>query len=152
MQPWIEQHPEWLSVTVPIFFVGVWLLIFAVISVVGGWQTLAERFRSDGSFDGAVWRWQSAYFRYRVHYGGCLIVGCNREGLYIRILFPFRFMHPPLFVPWREISLTTSRYWLMGEVGRFQLGRETQIPFTVGERLLGRIRGEVGDLTSLTLT
>jgi len=151
MQPWIQQHPASWSVIFPIFFVAMWLLIFAAISVVGGWHALAERFRSDGSFTGVTWGWQSAYFRYRVHYGGCLIVGSNRDGLYLRILFPFRFMHPPLFIPWREISLTTSRYWLIGEVGRFQLGRETQIPFTVGERLLKKIRAEAGDLTPLTM-
>jgi hypothetical protein len=130
--------------------VCLWVMIMALVSIAGGWSTLATRFRTDRAFPDTSWSWQSAYVRYRMHYGSCLVVGSNHEGLFLRTFWIASFRHPPLFIPWSEISLTTSQSWILGEVGRFTLGREAQIPFTVGTTLLKRIQQTAGDLQPVT--
>ena len=49
-----------------------------------------------------------------VNYGNCLFLTINERGFRLRILFPFRFLSPPLFVPWASIdSVVEKRFLLM---------------------------------------
>ena len=43
------------------------------------------------------------------HYGASLIVGANREGLHLSVLLPFRIGHPPVFIPWPDISMREQK-------------------------------------------
>ncbi len=44
--------------------------------------------------------------RWIAGYRNCLTVGCNHEGLYLATMPPFQFRHPPLLIPWDEITVT----------------------------------------------
>ncbi len=83
--------------------------------------------------------------RWLVGYGNCLTVGANSDGLYLGILFLFRFMHPPLFIPWREVSIRTKRIWILGERVTLTLGREVAIPLTIRGRLIGELKAAAGN-------
>jgi hypothetical protein len=124
------------------FFLTVWLGISGLISILGGWRMLAERFQASGFKLNPRER-----FRFRtlelgrlpllpVHYNGCVTFGVAEQGLYIGLLFPFRFMHPPLMIPWWEIrSWKEGRFlwWHWIEVETAVEDLRLRIPWGVGD-------------------
>jgi hypothetical protein len=40
-----------------------------------------------------------------VVYVGCLVVGVDKTGIRISVLFPLRVCHPPLLLPWRALRI-----------------------------------------------
>lgn len=115
----------------------------AAIGRMSGWSELTRQFSFEGSFHGARWRFQSARMRNWVAYNNCLTVGANAEGLYIKapsVLVAY----PPLFVPWREISVSRTRI-LFQPMARLQLGHELSVPFTIREGLAARLRQAAGN-------
>ncbi|NIO04343.1 MAG: hypothetical protein GTN74_06920 [Proteobacteria bacterium] len=120
------------------FFIVLWGVICHLISLMGGWRELAREYQMEGPFSGELFRFQSAQMRGRTNYSACLTVGGNVEGLYLSVLFVFRPGHPPLFVPWSEISGTIEkRKWFSRVTLRFQ--RCPSIPFVISTRLSERI-------------
>jgi hypothetical protein len=144
MQTWIAQHP-------PLFFcfilAGVmafrWLLL-NLIAIASGWRILGRRFPAQQPFSAPVWKWQSARMRYLVGYNNCLKVGADQMGLFIRTMWGARTAHPPLYVPWNEISVTPEPGGVMGPFVRFSLGRSEQIPFTVRKTLADKLHAAAG--------
>jgi hypothetical protein len=93
----------------PALFVGIWLSVGVLLSRLGGWHRLASRYRLSGTFSGKVWRFQSGKFKW-ASYNNCLSVGGNEKGLYVAPLFIFRFGHPPLFIPWGDITVERGKF------------------------------------------
>ena len=120
------------------FIVAMWCLTSYVSSLIGGWHVLAKRFQYDREFDGEQWRFCSGWMRWRTKYGGVLVLGANRDGLYMRTLSLLRIGHPPLLIPWSEITVGGSSGLLLKRT-EFVLGREEQIPLRVFERVGERI-------------
>ena len=139
-QAWVDSHPL-LFVVLNISF-G-YVIVSIVISYVGGWASLARKFRFRGQFHGSRWRGQSGLMRWIAGYHNCLTVGANENGLYLAG-FPFLLLgHPPLLIPWNEVS-HAKRMTLFSSMVRFELGRETAIPFFVRETLAERLRNVAG--------
>jgi hypothetical protein len=134
MQPWVDRHPL-LFVVLNISLVYVTVSI--VISYVGGWASLAKRFRFRGEFPGSRWRGQSGQMRWIAGYRNCLTVGANKNGLYLATFPFFPLGHPPLLIPWSEVSHSKRRMLFVPMV-RFELGREIAVPFWVRETLAER--------------
>jgi hypothetical protein len=88
----------------PLVFAAVWLLALRVASLMAGWDRLARRYRADGPFDGRLFRFQSAWFRWATHYGGCMTFGVSPAGLYMVPFLPFRPFHPALLIPWAAVT------------------------------------------------
>ena len=141
MQPWIDRHP---FTYVLVVFPTLWIGVSFVISFIGGWFFLARRFPFRGTFDGAKWRGQSGYMRALAHYGNCLTLGASPEGLFLAVLFLFRAAHPPLFIPWNQITVTRTRILFFNRV-RFQLGRERPIPLSIHALLAARLKVAAGN-------
>lgn len=78
--------------------------------------------------------------RWGANYNNCLTIGGDPAGLYLSPLFFFRIGHPPLFVPWTEISLRGRRKIMFIECVELRLGREEQIPFLIRAGLADQIR------------
>jgi len=110
-----------------------------------GWSTLADFFRSDTDFRGQKWRMQSAAMRYAMSYNNCLTIGANEEGLYLAMpMFFIRVGHPPLFIPWSEVSASpVTTGWLRGRT-RLHLGRDLQIPLTISAALAQKLQMTAG--------
>jgi hypothetical protein len=104
MQAWIDQN---FFLVFPFFFVGLWVLVSYWIALVGGWRLLANRFRIQGTFRGQTWSLQSARMRWS-SYSSVLIIGSNKTGLFIVPFILFRAWHPPLFIPWTEITVSNQ--------------------------------------------
>jgi hypothetical protein len=140
MQDWVDRHGFLFVLAV---IVIVWLMVTLVISYIGGWASLAQEFRCPEDFVGRRYHGYSGYMRGLAHYRNCLTLGANHQGLYLAVLFLFRLAHPPLFIPWREISVTRKRLLFIPMV-RFQLGRELSIPFWVHKSVANKLRDAAG--------
>lgn len=134
-------HPEVLLIGA-VAALG-WAGSALLASHMSGWASLAEAYRLTGEFPAQRWSFQSAAMRWYANYGSCLTVSADSEGLYISVLAIFRIFHPPLFVPWSEISVRRGRI-LWSRVVEFRLGRELAIPFRVCEKLATRLRASAG--------
>jgi hypothetical protein len=144
MQNWLDQHHSALWFIAPAYFLAIWLLVSAVIAFIGGWATLAKRFRLNTPFVGQRWTRQSGQMRWIAGYGNCLTVGCSSEGLYLAMMPLFRFRHPPLLVPWNEVSVARRRI-LFFRLVRFSLGPELGIPLYLRWKLAEKIKQTAGD-------
>jgi hypothetical protein len=114
-----------------------WLIWLNASSVYGGWGRLARSYRTSEAFDGDMW-WHLSGWVGRNYYRG-LIVGGNTEGLRIAIDVVFRPWHPPLFFPWRDVSVTYERRWLFFRMARIRLSREPSVPVYLPEQLTQQI-------------
>ena len=125
-------------------FTTAWLGVSFVLSKIGGWADLVQDYRSDGSEEGEKWRFRNVSMKGTVFYSGCVFFTSNRSGLGLSILFPFRFGHPPLFVPWSDISIEESTRRGRPVINFFV--SHLEVPLCVGESLgkqiltAGRVR------------
>jgi hypothetical protein len=89
----------------PILMVGMWLFGNFIASRMSGWHRLAEKYTTDETFPDNTRGFQFGGFGW-THYKGCLWVGCNQKGLYLKTgpFFLFAFQHPPLCIPWSAFS------------------------------------------------
>jgi hypothetical protein len=79
-----------------------------------------------------------------VGYNNCLDIGADRESLYLAVFPVFRFMHPPLLIPWHQIKVRRGKSWPWGESVTFTLGYETAIPLKISGNLAARLRDSAG--------
>jgi hypothetical protein len=140
MQPWVDKHPV-LFVLLDVVFL--YFIVSFVVSWWSGWATLSRQFRLRTKFNDSRWRGQSGQMRWLCGYRGCLTIGGNSEGLYLATLSFFPLFHPPLFVPWNEVSVAKKKLLFITGV-RFELGKETHVPLWVRERLAERLRNVAG--------
>jgi hypothetical protein len=139
LQHWIDQHPSLFAAIFPVYFVTLWLLVGATISFVGGWWSLAKVYRTEVPFDGTKWRMQSGQMRWLANYNNVLTLGVGKQGLYLASMFLFRFMHPPLLVPWSEIKVRRNTGWVFDYV-TFTMGRELAIPLRIRKKLAAKLQ------------
>ncbi len=78
--------------------------------------------------------------RWGTNYNNCLVIAADPTGLYLATVFFFRIGHPPLFIPWTEISFLSRRKILFVEFVEFRLGREEQVPLLIRAGLADQIR------------
>ena len=131
-----------------LFFLALWFGISFLLSVFSGWRQLSQYYRSSGLFEGRRFYFQSGAMRLRARYNSVLILGVNSEGLYLSILFPFRVGHPPLLVPWGDISWTEKPGRFFGGF-ELQFARSPSIPFLISRRLMEKIANAAGDLNTI---
>lgn len=133
-----------LPVLFPIYFMTLWLCIGALISFMGGWYSLAQRYRMREPFTGEKWRMQSGQMRWLTNYNSVLTLGANQEGLYLACMFLFRFMQPPLLIPWSEIVVRRTDGSVFKYV-TFTMDRQKGIPLRIRASLAECLRGAAGN-------
>jgi hypothetical protein len=143
MQSWLDQHSSLVWIIGPLWFVFGWLLVMFVLSYIGGWSTLAKRYRVRSEYAGPRWPRQSGKMRWGANYSGCLTLGASPEGLYLAMMWLFSFRHPPLLIPWQQIEVTREKVWWW-EFVRFRLGREEGIPLRVRAKIGSNLMAEAG--------
>jgi hypothetical protein len=139
----IDQHPSVFALIFPIYFLFLWLLVGAVISLVGGWFSLAKVYRTRVAFDGAKWKMRRGRMRWLANYNNVLTIGASQQGLYLASMFLFRFMHPPLLVPWSEIKVRRSKGWVF-EYVILTMGHDLAIPLRIHGTLAAKLRESAG--------
>jgi hypothetical protein len=91
----------------PVVFVAAWLAVGVVLSWMGGWRSLAVRYPDPGVVEGQRFRFVSGYVgrgMRSARYRSVIDVVVGERGIRVSILLPFRFLHAPFFLPWREIE------------------------------------------------
>jgi hypothetical protein len=136
MQAWVAQHA---AVLFPVYFVGMWLLVSAISSYTSGWSLLAGRYRLTSIYLGRRWPWQSGQMRWCTNYGNCLTLGCDEMGLYLAVMPLLRFHHPPLLVPWTDVSVSYKRR-LFWDFVRLGLGRDPEIPLLLRPKIAEKLK------------
>src|SRR3990172_3408786 len=130
---------------IPIFYlVLLWAAISYLLSRISGWGQLAQVYRFNLPFDGKRWRMQNASMRWGTNYGYCINVGVNLSGLYLSPVFLFRIGHPPLFVPWSDITFKQEKELFVGQVVRLVFSCKSYIPFRIRRTLADKIRRAYG--------
>jgi hypothetical protein len=123
-------------------FVLFWLAACAALSLLGGWRELAYRFKCNEPLDGDHYRFRSGAMGWKVfpvNYGNCLFVTVSSNAFSLSILYPFRFLHPRLVIPWQEVEhCEPLKYWFMRHVAVYVAGFDRRILLAgnLGDRIL----------------
>src|SRR5690349_18884318 len=76
-------------------------------AAVGGWRALARHYAASEPFYGNRFWFRSGQLGL-ISYGACLMPGANMRGIYLSVFFPLRIGHPPIMVPWQDVSLSKA--------------------------------------------
>jgi hypothetical protein len=133
MAPTLSE-PQWFCS----FFVGLWLSVGAILSFVGGWHRLAGRFpvSSSAAVQGRRFRFVSGAVGLGllpVSYRSCLFCMVSSVGLELSVFPIFRFMHPPMFIPWSAVEEATRERWWFISVATLRLRGFSQQVRLVGK-------------------
>ncbi len=104
-------EPPWFFLT----FVLLWFASTGLLAYWSGWAALARKYAASTAVSGERHLFSSGSMGRKylpVRYGNCLFVTTNGEGLHLAILFPFRFLSPPLFIPWSRFESGEKRQFL----------------------------------------
>lgn len=102
----------WPVLALPAFALW-WCFVLWVVGQLFGWGRLACHYRAHEHFTDTRWHFRSAKIGWS-NYSGCLTVGSSAAGLYLAVFFPFRPGHPPLFIPWADVTARVSQSWPFG--------------------------------------
>ena len=101
----------------PLFAI-LWLGITALLAMLSGWPSLAKRFPAIPSAVGKRLGFVSASIGplawFPVSYSRCLFLTVGPAGVAVSILFPFRLLSPPFWLPWSAVASVTERSSFFG--------------------------------------
>ena len=86
----------------PLFFIANWMFVVFILSKLG-WSKLLKKYSYNKPFIGRRIGFVSAKINL-TSYSNVIILKTNDEGFYMKVMFLFRFFHPPVFIPWSEIK------------------------------------------------
>jgi len=107
-----------------------------------GWHKLAKRFRTELSPYGETRSVGPWLLTVHTRYGGTFSSGLRMiaasDALYLSLILIYRLAHPPLRIPWEEITLERKRSFFRNFIV-IRMGREEQIPFRISERAASKL-------------
>lgn len=135
--------PQWVyAILAPSMIVG-WFVMLAGIAIVGGWQTLARAYPSEDQVWGSEWGGQSVGLRGWCGYNGCVRVTAAEQGLRLAVMLFVRPAHPPLFLPYAE--MTIERRGRLLRQARIRMNQAPNIAIDISAKLADRIGDEIGE-------
>jgi len=138
---------DWLTVLLaPGVIVG-WFAVIGLLSWSGGWSRLARVYRDEMSelTDGHTWRMQSVSLRGWCGYNNCINIEATAKGLKIAPWFIMRPGHPPLFLPFDEMT-SSSRTMLGVGLEQVRMQQEPAISIDFRRTFVDSLRQELGDV------
>ena len=131
-------HAEDNSVVAVFIILGaLFILGPMLVSFISGWSLLKQYYRLRKPFEGRRYPFQwgkVGNLRYSF-----MTFGANSEGLYCAVFFPSRIGHPPLFIPWSDISFR-ARKGFMGGYRELTLKQAPSVKLAIGESLYQSIK------------
>ncbi len=121
------------------FFAFVWLAMNVVLAFSSGWISLAKSFRAQTSLPPERFRFASASIGrhwFPVGYGNCLTISVSSHGIGFAAALPFRFLSPPLLIPWSQISQVSRGEYFFVPTVRIRLKEHW---------VMIQVRGQVGE-------
>ena len=121
-------------------YLSVQLLLWG-FSRLSGWATLAARYPGSGSAPAPRTRFGDAVFRGWIGYNGGLTVSADARGLYVSampiVLAPY---HPPIFIPWGEITEVRGRRILWTRCFGIRTRRAPEVDVALRRRTFELVR------------
>jgi len=97
-----------------------------------GWRRLAAEYRAAEPFQGSRWPLDFLGMGARIPgYGRRVIMGANTQGLWLSVGLFFRVGHPPLFIPWRGLSLVRAEQVRRFTAVQLRARRVPEVPFVL---------------------
>ncbi len=120
------------AVLLAALFVPAWLGICWLLAAAGGWQRMAEHYaQGDRPFSGEVRRFQRLSLGWLANYGRCLVAGTGPEGIRLAVARLVAVAHPPLLVPWEDVTPPTVRGLGPLAIAEFRFARTPDVPVRV---------------------
>ena len=121
-----------------LFFVTIWCVLNLVVSRLSVWHKLAQRFTATSEPYGEVRKvgpwFLTVYFRGSwLKYGSTVRLRAAQDALYLSIAIAFRMGHPPLCIPWEEISFSETTQLLRRFVV-LTVGKQEQVSMRIPRR------------------
>jgi hypothetical protein len=114
------EHPRpWIVLLMLAFG---WPLVTATLAILSGWRRLAERFPAPPIVDGEKYASQSLRLSLLGSYNRCVHVTVGEKGLHMVPMILFRLLHPPILIPWTDISACERRDFLFMKRTRITVG------------------------------
>lgn len=107
-----------------------WVAVVWFIAQIGSWRKLAAVYPARLPFDETCWSWQNGRLRWSTSYSGILKVCADAQSLHLSVFFFFRPGHPPISIPWEDI--TVSRRTFLVEL---RCRRADSVPIRISPRL-----------------
>lgn len=117
----------------PFFFVIMWVVVLSLLANIGGWSRLAQHYQAQTKFQGKKWHFRSGRMGL-TNYSACLTIGLNNYGLYVAVLPLFRVGHPPLLIPWSDITTSKSKHFWISYLD-FTFAHVPTVTFKIPEQL-----------------
>ena len=87
----------------PLLLISMWMFVSKILSLIGGWHSLSEKYRSEANFSGTRWQMQSARLGF-VNYRSVITFGADYNNIFISVMFLFRLGHPNLIIPFYDVT------------------------------------------------
>jgi len=117
--------------------IGVCAVAF-LVSFLTGWLVLARRFKKQSDPYGETRTagpfFYTIYMRAWSHYSSVIRLTAASDAFYASVLFPFRIGHPPLRIPWDEISFSRTKFFFRTYIV-LTLGNKEKIPMRISLRM-----------------
>ncbi|MEM8944583.1 MAG: hypothetical protein AAGD11_05305 [Planctomycetota bacterium] len=84
-------------------------------------------------------------------YKGIVTVGISSDGISLRLFAPFSVFHPPLLIPYQDIQVEPTSWYLNCSSFRYSFAAVDDVEMIVDDTLKDWIDREVGRLASGTL-
>ncbi len=114
----VEDLVGYLPIILPAVFIVFWTVILFVLSNLGGWHSLAQAYPAYDPFSGETRTFQSFQLNrgLPINYSGVGIFGADFLGVHMSVFILFRFGHPPLRIPYSDLSGTEVKSILFNQV------------------------------------
>jgi hypothetical protein len=126
---------------IPFAFIVVWVLITFIISRMG-WADLVQSYKYESKFIGQRVGFITAFIN-KVQYKNALILRYNAEGIYLEPIFLFRLFHPPILVPWTEITEVRNKRIFFIDFKELVIGHSTITRIRLYQSTFAKIEKEL---------
>ncbi len=75
-------------------------------------------------------------------YKGITTVAVTPEGILLKLMPPFSAFHPPLLIPYSDLTLEPKRWYVIGETYQGTLSRVSDVQFYIDDKLVDWIKSE----------
>jgi hypothetical protein len=111
-----------IAVVFPLAFAALWAGVLLLLSVTSGWRALAAHYARDGLLAGEEKKRLAVMMGagpFKASYRGAVTMTAAKDGLGLRLMFPLKFFHSPLLIPWADLQMRPKKV-LFGEVGELR--------------------------------
>lgn len=133
----ISLIPVVIIIGIPLF----WCFVIWLISIISGWQRLAQRYRATQPAMGKKWFSQYGFVN-GARYGNILNLTTNEEGIFLEAIPLFSFNHARLFIPWRDLHNPTPVTFRYRDFYQVEIGNPAtdtlRLPTVIVEQSEGR--------------